>query len=660
MAKAARRKRNARPKGAGYATGRPKSAEALAKEAAQALVPTAATHRQIIPTGTLTEIGRFQPPVPEVEADDLDIAKHHHQFTDAHVQSAIAFIKRTGIVKFLDDRHKKDKDPRGRKAEVPTLAVLVALWIIACDGGNMWLVNVRDLLFHKISDESRTRLGITFETRPTRPEDQPRNDPSSKADRKWDTNSEKAVGRAFHRMLASVDPSIHPKGRILPWALLSEKSRKFTVEQQQERQTALDWVCNRLLQTAFMHLPRRIRRKYRGSACIDGTPMPLWSVGRGKDKPECSSDPDGGYYGRQDTHGEPGDISKAMWAFDVHLIVVVDDHHGNRQWLPALPLTMTLDRPGFDPSGAARRMFDFIRKAKYPTRWLAGDLLYTHQKPENFQDAAREIHYKPVLGYGPQHHGKQGTHASGIGLVEGAYYCPAMPLPLVDATVLRRSKDMAEKLTHEQYREAIDARETYLMRTKQKPDDNGRGERLGCPASGANPTAVCELKPASANERKTRQPNGSIADARPTIHPPLHVIDAHHDVCAKDSVTLAPGDGAQYRQELRYATIQHITQYVRLRQSQEGLHGFTKKQAATAFDDPNARRVRGKAANSLFAALLLAAASIAKIRSFLANAETEPQTGDRYVNREPVASALSTPPGAEPPDLPPEELPAAA
>jgi hypothetical protein len=452
-----------------------------------------------------------------------------------------------------------------------------------------------------------------------------------------------------------VDPSIHPKGRNQKWRLLFLRSKKWTVREQQERQYALDWVCNRLLETAFKHLPRRIRKKYKGAACIDATPLPLFSVGRGKDKTTASSDPDGGYYGRKDDHGEPGAIKDAMWAQDVHLIVAVDDHHGLRQYLPALPIAMTLDRPGFSPDGAARRMFGYIAEAGYKRNWLAGDLLYTDQKAAGFQSPARDIGYKPVLGYGPKHHGKQGTHASGMGMIEGHHYCPAMPLPLVDATVLRRSKDETEKLTHEQYQQAIDNREPYLMRTKQKPDENGNGERLGCPASGANPLVACELKPASMLERKTRQPNGSIADARPTIYPPLHVIDAHHDVCEKDSVTLKATDDARYRQELRYGTIQHITLYVRLRQSQEGFHGYTKKHAAVAFADPNARRVRGKAAQSLFAAMLLAAASIAKIRAFLANAETEPQTGDRYVIREPVAAALRTPPGDEPPDPPPDE-----
>jgi hypothetical protein len=70
--------------------------------------------------------------------------------------------------------------------------------------------------------------------------------------------------------------------------------------------------------------------------------------------------------------------------------------------------------------------------------------------------------------------------------------------------------------------------------------------------------------------------------------------------------------------------------------------------------------VRGKAAQTVFAALLLAAASVEKVRDFLGNAETDPQSGVRWVEREPLIAALRTPPGDENPDPPPEELPAAA
>lgn len=117
---------------------------------------------------------------------------------------------------------------------------------------------------------------------------------------------------------------------------------------------------------------------------------------------------------------------------------------------------------------------------------------------------------------------------------------------------------------------------------------------------------------------------------------------------------------SKYRQELRFGTKQHQETYVRLRQAQEGLHGFAKDHAAQALARPEARLVRGKAAQTLFTALLLAACSIAKIRTFLRTAETSPQTGHRWVKREPLTEALRTPPGDQARDPPPEELPAAA
>ena len=69
--------------------------------------------------------------------------------------------------------------------------------------------------------------------------------------------------------------------------------------------------------------------------------------------------------------------------------------------------------------------------------------------------------------------------------------------------------------------------------------------------------------------------------------------------------------------------------------------------------------VRFGVAGCAFAALLLAAASVAKIRAFLHTAETD-SNGDRWVEREPLVSALRTPPGDAAPDPPPEEEPAVA
>ena len=408
-------------------------------------------------------------------------------------------------------------------------------------------------------------------------------------------------------------------------------------------------------------IPRRIRRKYKGSACIDATPMRLSSTGRGVTHPECSADPDGGYYRRGGDHTETSGSGTSFFALDVSLLVAVDCHHGLKQYLPAIPLAMTLDRPGVDPAGAARRIFAYVEKAGYPVRWLAGDLLYTDQKPEKFQTAAREIGYRPVLGYGPKHHGRQGTHKTGATMVEGNWYCPHMTDPLVHATADRRKENKGERITHDEWQQRIDQRATYALRAKETRREDG-SQRFGCPASGANPTAACSHKPKSEVNRPTKQPDGTVIDARPTINPGTTIGDALPSVCAQDTITIRPGDKEtfdRYWQELAYGSVQHTTTYVRLRQAQEGVHGFAKSQVSQALENPQQRLVRGKAAQSLFAAFLLAAASVAKIRTFLHTAETDP-AGDRWVEREPLTSALRTPPGDKSPDAdpdpPPDEL----
>ena len=58
--------------------------------------------------------------------------------------------------------------------------------------------------------------------------------------------------------------------------------------------------------------------------------------------------------------------------------------------------------------------------------------------------------------------------------------------------------------------------------------------------------------------------------------------------------------------------------YATLRNTIEGLNGYVKDPAHQALAQPGRRRVRGIAAQSIFTALLLAAANIRKIRAWRA------------------------------------------
>jgi hypothetical protein len=105
-------------------------------------------------------------------------------------------------------------------------------------------------------------------------------------------------------------------------------------------------------------------------------------------------------------------------------------------------------------------------------------------------------------------------------------------------------------------------------------------------------------------------------------------------VCRQETIALTPLDGAKFRQPLPWGSDEHSDLYNALRQSQEGMHGFAKDDAHEALGAHGKRRVRGKGAQSVFAAFLLAAANLRKIRTFIANASEE-RDGTLYVQRKP-------------------------
>ncbi|UZJ24523.1 hypothetical protein RHODO2019_15530 [Rhodococcus antarcticus] len=245
---------------------------------------------------------------------------------------------------------------------------------------------------------------------------------------------------------------------------------------------------------------------------------------------------------------------------------------------------------------------------------------------ENFQIPAREMGFGLVLAYGKDQSGDQHAHDSGMRLVDGAYYGPCMPDSLDTLTEDLRTK----KIDLKTYTETIKRRVQFRMRQKQKATTITQ-ERLGCPASGTNPVAICALKPTSQAPRPIKQDDGSIADTRPVIrHRKVLTNGKAPAVCTKDTVTVTAADGAKFRQPLQYGSVQQARVYNALRQGQEGVHGSVKDKAQEAFDAPSRRRVRGLAAQQLFASILLAAVATRRIKTFLVNARRD-EKGDQYV-----------------------------
>ena len=100
------------------------------------------------------------------------------------------------------------------------------------------------------------------------------------------------------------------------------------------------------------------------------------------------------------------------------------------------------------------------------------------------------------------------ANTGGAILVEGTWYCPALPGPLITATTRLRG----HAITRDLYDQQITARCPYQLKRKDGPDADGY-QRLSCPAPGNHPGLICPLRQASTVTPR-RAPQGPPATAR--------------------------------------------------------------------------------------------------------------------------------------------------
>ena len=260
---------------------------------------------------------------------------------------------------------------------------------------------------------------------------------------------------------------------------------------------------------------------------------------------------------------------------------------------------MAMARPGQDPGGTGARVLASAAARGHKPGWLGYDRAYTQALPGRFHLPARALGYHPVMDYRDDQLGIQ-ANSQGALLVEGTWYCPALPAPLITATTRLRG----HAITRDLYGQQITARACYQLKHKDGPDADGY-QRLSCPAAGQHPGLICPLRQASLRPR-----DGRAKVLQPPPEPPR--------ICRQTAITIAPDTGARYRQDLPYGSPAWHQTYATLRNTIEGLNGFVKDPAHEALAQPARRRVRGIAAQSIFTALLLMAANIRKIRAWRA------------------------------------------
>ena len=504
--------------------------------------------------------------------------------SDETVSFAATLIDRSGTAPVIEAAL---AHPTGRPRPLPVRAVLTALVCLALDDRPLHLTEATRLLFHRISDSSRALLGVTGTARGHR----------------GFLAAYRRVRYCFHAACSVMDPSPLPKNRRLSEADLTARTRPMTPVQAQAARGRLEAFINSLIDASISVLAGEERAASGGCTGLDATPVPLFSRGPSRRAGLCASDPDGGWYVREGDHRDRKDdkgkpLRKISWALEA-TIATTARPPGAPPGCPNLAAGLALTRPGEDPGGTGARVLASIAARGHKPGWLGYDRACTQALPGRFHLPARALGYKPVMDYRDDQLGIQANTGGAI-LVEGTWYCPALPGPLITATTRLRDHAIGREL----YGRQIAARRPYQLHRKDGPDADGY-QRLSCPATGKHPGLICPLRQASLTPR-----DGRAKVFQPPPEPPR--------LCTQTAITIAPGTGARYRQDLPYGSPAWHARYATLRNTIEGLNGLVKDPAHEALAQPARRRVRGIAAQSVFTALLLMAASIRKIRAWRA------------------------------------------
>ncbi|MFE1287801.1 hypothetical protein [Streptomyces sp. NPDC058751] len=537
---------------------------------------------------------------------------------DADVEAAVEEVDHSQLVPLLEEFVHL---PRGRHRTLRLRSLLVGLHLCAQDTvGKIVLERVTDILYFRLSPHLRARLGIPEY------EDHDRGFEAAYA----------VVRRLFHAMKDAMNPSpLPPNGH-----LAREKANALTaaadVDDLAEQERRLALFTEFVLDASVRPLHDLLAELAEVSLGVDATPVRTFSRGRRTNGPELATDPDAGWYAREGDHKDPdAPVSDSMrpppptatkgkaktspgkkktslkkkylFGYDAHLVVTRDAEHDavllddgtpNPDVLPVVVLGMALDKPGQRPAYNGVKILDRLRERGYRPGYLAGDRAYNNSEPDEWQLPVRTMGYKPIYDYRVNQLGKQAS-ADGAILVEGRWYCPSMPEPLITATI-----DLyTERIDQETWIRLIAARRGYRVMPKENADADGH-QRMMCPAEAGK--AQCPIKPHTLG-RGIHLP---LVDPEPSPAGPLKV-------CRQRTITVSPEAGAKHWQCLDYGSPKWQKIYFRLRNSVEGYNGYAKNPLAESIEAAGSRRIRGIAAQTILLAFQLAHANRRKIQKWL-------------------------------------------
>lgn len=526
------------------------------------------------------------------------------------VRGAAALVDDSGLVaqweQWYRDDHPDWATRGGRPGTVNIRPVLVVLVALAVSGEPPLASRVAEALDKRLPTPARDLLGL----------------PRAREDVSEDAFYHR-VYRRLQWLLNLIEPYPRPGRRVT-------RTERETMLAALDPQTVavrvkrVQHVTNTLLEASARLVPDEVRARWNGNVCVDATLIRTWGKrGHPKPKPGKDSSADkmspetvAGWYVRENPRTNKKEL---YFGYEAHLAVMTASQPGQPAEFPLLVLAMTVDKPAQNVAGNATTLLQSLNERGYPAGTLAGDRAYfPNPQPEHLQLPARALGYTLCGDYRDDQLGKQAEYGGAI-LVEGNWYCPSMPQPLIDATIDHR----ADRITDDVFKARINQRARYAFRPKHAPTPDGNTAWM-CPARGPGATATCPL--AADN-------NGPVNLGLPTTRTRILNPPTQPDTCCTNSTSItipvAPrragnSNIAKYFQDLRYKSPEWQSVYAVLRNTIEGFNGFTKSASEENTEEPGRRRIRGYAFQALAVAVLIVASNVRKIASWLKRRDDQP------------------------------------
>ncbi|WP_150460420.1 hypothetical protein [Nesterenkonia ebinurensis] len=527
--------------------------------------------------------------------------------TEADIERTLGLIKRSDITAELHQWMEQDRIVAAKHAgpgpSVDFASVLAIFLTLACAGQAQTIRNAATLIKHGLSEQSRRRLGIEIDE-----------DTTGKAiyDR---------IDGSLHRLLDTINPEPGPRGKRLLKDELEDHRASITKDTRAKRWQRLHQVCNTLLVQCFRDLPRHVRRRWKGNAVVDGTVLPVHSRATRRKSKWASTEWEAGWYKRQGDHFLDSDapskeLSKAIYGYDAAIVSMATNNPSRETTFPQLAVGMSMDKPAKDPGPNAIIAISHMHQAGLPAGTLIGDRAYGNSPlAENFQIPAREMGYQLLFDMKQHDIGK--VHDAGHFIVlEGNFYSPGLrgKEALINASYHYR---VDKSIDYDTWQKRLHQRAKHMLQPHEATPRPGGGQQMRCPASGPNPTVDCPLRPRDLEAETGKQL--TLLPIMPKNVPAEHTRGGLCTNAGGTQIIRGPiYDREAMDPRIQYGTGEWHSWYSHARNTIESLNASAKNGAGSALANPDRRRVRGVAANYLFAALALIATNMRKTERYMA------------------------------------------